>query len=173
MKSLQIGLLSAENAAEFRSLRLKSLQEDSYAFMSRYEDEKDLPIEHFEKKISYAHQKPIFGFYGVFSSGSLVGFAQIAKSSYYKTRHLVYLYNVYTKKEVRGQGAATKLTNHLIEKVKKLEGYEYMHLWVNSGNEKAISFYKKIGFEEVSSTPKTVKMEDGSYQSESCYVLKL
>lgn len=173
MQKLQVRPLSVKNAGDFRSLRLKSLQEDPRAFMARYEDEKDLPLQHFERNIEYSYQAPIFGFYGVFYSGELEAFAQIAKSSYYKKRHLVYLYNVYTKKEKRGQGIATKLINYLIEKIKSLEGYEYMHLWVNSGNERAISFYKKMGFKEVSSTPRSVKMQDGSYQSENCYALDL
>jgi ribosomal protein S18 acetylase RimI-like enzyme len=168
-----IKLLLPENAQKYKALRIKSLDTDPVSYLSVYENEKNISTNEIKYRLQYAIQPPVFGYYGYFLQDKLVAVAQIANSDFYKKRHLAFLYNVYTDPQLRKQGIATKLINTLTHKVRALNQYEYIHLWVNSENKNAISFYKKLGFTKISSVPKSVKEKNGSYQNELIYSLEL
>lgn len=56
------------------------------------------------------------------------------------------LEKIYLRKAFQGSGLATSLMNLAIEKSKEL-GFEKLYLGVWQENERAITFYKKMGFE--------------------------
>ncbi len=67
------------------------------------------------------------------------------------------LYQKYT-----GMGIRTVMANKLIE-IARAKGYEQMELEVIADNKKAISLYKKLGFEICGTLPNNMKYKDGSY----------
>tara|TARA_Y100001960_G_scaffold333703_1_gene440415 strand:+ start:13324 stop:13923 length:600 start_codon:yes stop_codon:yes gene_type:complete len=68
-------------------------------------------------------------------------------------------------KQFQGIGVGKKLMEIADFWVRK-EGLERLQLTVFSTNEKAINFYKKLGFELEGTLKNAVKMEDGSYRDE-------
>lgn len=59
------------------------------------------------------------------------------------TGRVGYIFNVYTVKEYRGRGLAKELMNRTVQTAEKIGVYE---IYLN-GEEKAIPFYKRMGFE--------------------------
>jgi ribosomal protein S18 acetylase RimI-like enzyme len=158
---------------EFKKLRLNSLKEDSFSWLATFEEEKDLPDFSFQQKIQYATQQPIFGFYGFFENGYLLGYAQIAPSYWKKKKHIATLYDVCVAKDVRRKNVGNRLLNYMIQKARAIGYVEQINLMVNSGNTGAISFYEKLGFKKIANHPNAVKEMNGTYQDEILYSLQL
>ena len=80
------------------------------------------------------------------------------KSRYqHRVTMAIALYQKYT-----GMGIRTVMANKLIE-IARAKGYEQMELEVIADNKKAISLYKKLGFEICGTLPNNMKYKDGSY----------
>lgn len=63
-----------------------------------------------------------------------------------------------------GCGVGTALMRKIMEKAKEF-GFERAELEVVSRNWRAITLYKKLGFEQIGCIPRAMKYEDGSYDS--------
>ena len=63
-----------------------------------------------------------------------------------------------------GCGVGTALMRKIMEKAKEF-GFERAELEVVSRNWRAITLYKKLGFEQIGCNPRAMKYEDGSYDS--------
>ena len=64
--------------------------------------------------------------------------------------------------EFCSRGIGRKMIEVALEKAKEA-GYEQAELEVIAGNERAISLYKQLGFEEFGVFPDNIKYKDGSY----------
>lgn len=164
-----IRLLTEEDAPGYQELRLKCLKDSPLSWLSTEKEEKNYSVHFFASKIRSAIQVPIFGIYGYFEDGVLLGYAQLAGGYWTKKTHIASFFDVCVDSDHRRKGVATKLIVHLIEKAKSVQAIEQIHLRVNSKNKGAIAFYKKLGFKKIAEFPKGVKELDGSYQDEFVY----
>ena len=169
-----IRILTPNDTANYKNLRLLSLKTDPLAFLSTYEDESTFDFSFFHQKIFSTTKEPIYGIYGYFTKGELITFAQLADSFYHNKRHIAYLNEVYVHPDFRRRGLASKLAKYLIAKAKENPVLEQLHLRVNSGNISAISLYEKLGFNKVAVLTTAVKNPDNTYQDEYfyCFYLK-
>lgn len=163
--------LNFDDAREFKAIRLDSLKNDPDSWLATYDEEKDLSPLSFSNKLQYAISTPIFGFYGYFENGKLLGYAQVSSGYWFKKRHIVTLYDVCVSNNARKKGIGTKILKNIIEKAKTFKEVEQIQLRVNSRNKAAMSLYKSLGFKLTATFPQSVKEKDGSYQDE--YLLTL
>lgn len=173
MDKEEIRLLTPEDADEFKRIRLSSLVDDPLSWLSSLEEESELPPFAFANKIRYAIIPPLFGYYGFFDNKKLLAYAQLANSYWNKKKHVVNIYDVCVDKSARRKSVGSKLMKFIIEKTRKTDGMEQIHLWVTSKNSPAISFYEKLGFIKTAITKNTVKEKNGEYQDELLYTLDL
>lgn len=82
----------------------------------------------------------------VFESGkSLIGYAIVFRGwSNEHSKDIIFIDELYVKKEFRGKGAARGCIEYMIKKFKK--NAVLLMLAVETGNEKVEKLYKKIGF---------------------------
>lgn len=96
-----------------------------------------------------------------FLDGEYVGNCSFSGNSVSRFHHRagmgIALYQKYT-----GMGIGGIMIERLLETAKKI-GIEQMELEVAADNERAISLYRKLGFEVFGTFPDNMKYKDGSY----------
>jgi len=152
-------LLTTDDAAIYRDLRLQALSESPEAFISTLEIEQKKPLSSFIYEISVSKQSPLWGYYGIFLDQKLIGFCQISRSPAAKKLHVAYLYNLYIVPEHRGQGWAKKLVVELLEKI-KAQQIERVFITYLAKNESARMFYDHLGFKKCGVKPQAIKDGD-------------
>ena len=96
----------------------------------------------------------------VFSKNKLGGVANLDLGNRI-SKHIANL-GISLAKDFRDQGIGSKLLETLLNEGKKnLKGMEIVKLTVFSNNARAISLYKKFGFEEYGRLPNGLKLENG------------
>jgi GNAT superfamily N-acetyltransferase len=148
---ISIRILTTEDAEAFRNLRLKSYQEDPFSFSESFEDERTKPLTKFIEEVTpQGHPLEWFVLGAFAESGQLIGFVKFRRDKRSKARHKSMLHAMYVDTKFRKQGIGEKLIVHLLDRVKKLEGLEQIHLWVlRHEGISASNFYKKCGFENL------------------------
>lgn len=104
-----------------------------------------------------------------FLDGEYVGNCSFSGNTVSRHHHRasmgIALYQKYT-----GMGIGKIMIERLLETAKKI-GIEQMELEVVADNERAISLYRKLGFEVFGTFPKNMKYKDGSY-ADACWMMK-
>ncbi|HCR81015.1 MAG: acetyltransferase, GNAT family protein [Candidatus Pacebacteria bacterium GW2011_GWB1_47_8] len=152
-----IRLLTTDDVAQYRALRLKALQTNPESYLSTYESEKNKPLDSFAWELRYATSQPVNGYYGVFIDDQLVGYTQLERSYLAKQQHIAYLYSLYVDPAYRGKGHASKLLTYLGQLAKEKAGIERLFITCNRKNLPAQELYKKLGFKQYSIREKSVK----------------
>ena len=93
--------------------------------------------------------------------GKLVGTCQINRLTRQKNCHRASI-GIALMKEFWGLGIGTAMLRELIA-IGKAWGLIQLELEVNEHNHRAMSLYRKIGFEVVGFTPNAIRMPDGSF----------
>ncbi len=79
-----------------------------------------------------------------------------------KTDRHIGLFGIVVKKQYRGQGLGTYLTDLAIKQAQKtLPGLEIVQLSVYANNERAIHLYEKFDFKQYGLLPDGIKLENG------------
>jgi RimJ/RimL family protein N-acetyltransferase len=128
-----------------------------------YMDETVNPYVNFEI-VSREEFRPIFG--EMLDSGGLQVYelegnviAVLVVSRFqHRLKHLAYIGAFGIKRSYQGVGIGTKIMQELIRDL-SVDGVKRIELRVESDNERAISFYKKLGFEAEGTLRKYMKME--------------
>lgn len=106
-----------------------------------------------------------------FLDGEYVGNCSLMGNSTGRFKHRasigIALYQKYT-----GLGIGRKMLEYLIELAEE-KGMEQLELEVVADNERAVSLYKKLGFEICGTFPKQMKYKDGTYADAYFMVKKL
>ncbi|MEP1093727.1 MAG: GNAT family N-acetyltransferase [Cyclobacteriaceae bacterium] len=154
---VQLRLLNKEDATLYRDVRLKSFQDDPYAFSESYEDERLRPISDFEAELEILGTPPEWFVLGAFEAEKLVGFVKFRKDLRSKGLHKSMIHAMYVDPSCRGKNVGKVLVEDLISRVRNLENMEQIHLWVlhSQKSVSAANFYKKCGF--VSQGPMVLK----------------
>ncbi len=155
--NVELRLLQKEDAKTYQAVRLKSYQDDPFAFSESYEDEKDRPTMDFELEIETVGTPAEWFVLGAFLENQLVGFVKFRRDQRSKGRHKSMIHAMYVDPSFRGYQIGKKLIDELITRTKELDGLEQIHLWVLHSTESvsASDFYKKCGF--ISQGPKVLK----------------
>lgn len=90
----------------------------------------------------------------------IVGLAVITKGTY-RVKHIAYIDKLAINQNLRRKGLGTIFFNEIIESLTK-EGITKIELGVEVDNERAISFYKKFGF-EIEGTRKKLLNREGEF----------
>src|SRR5215212_4306028 len=99
--------LTGTDAAAFRAIRLRSLQEHPEAFASAYEDEKDFPLEQTAEHLNKPTAERFI--LGAFVNDELIGIVGGYRDSLRKCKHRGHIGAMYVSPEARGRGVARLL----------------------------------------------------------------
>lgn len=94
--------------------------------------------------------------------GSVVGFCEISNGYFNKTKHCAD-FSVFIHKNFRSLGIGQILLNSLLDWAEKNPNLLKVTLAVFSTNERAISLYKKLGFQVEGNCPKDMKLPNGDF----------
>ncbi len=138
---------------EYRDLRLRALREDSQAFSSSYLTAKDLPDEHWQRRLDEAQQGQRGWLLFARDEGKLIGMigAYVPEG----TADTVTIVSVYVPNEQRGRGISSGLMTAMLETLARTGRFRKAHLSVNVSQLPAIRLYEKFGFREVGREPGT------------------
>jgi RimJ/RimL family protein N-acetyltransferase len=153
----EIRLLTSEDAALYRDIRLEALEMNPEAFGSTFERERELPLARFEERLATSDV------FGAFIAGELIGVAGFRREESAKTAHKAELWGMYVRSQARKSGTGRRLVDavaaHAAERVEQLQ------LTVVSENEAAWRLYKAAGFVEYGRGLKSLK-QGGRYYDE-------
>jgi len=156
---LDCRMLKPQDAEMFRPLRLAALQECPLDFESSHEAESRMLVPELQQLMQ---QHAIIG--GMLN-GQLKGFAIIDAVRLQRIAHRARISSVYVATDVRGQGAAESMMAWTLKEFSRY--FTTYRLGVRSDNERAIGFFKKIGFHEIGVEPRSMVVsqdEDGNRQ---------
>lgn len=89
-----------------------------------------------------------------------------------KLRHKGDLFRMYVSPKYRGKGISKLLIEHLLERVKQLQGIEQITLFVIAENTVARSLYEKFGFKTYGIEPNAIKWK-GKYFGKELMVRRM
>jgi len=136
-------------AEALRRLRLLALRDTPEAFGMGYEQDAAKPLESWRQWIA---ANPPFGAFVGDEPRGLVGFSRQTAAN---LSHRGTLTAMYVAPELRGSGAATALVGALLDGARGV--VEQIHLSVNADNERAVRFYRRMGFSEYGCEPRGLR----------------
>ncbi len=157
----QLRRLTADDAEDFRAIRLESLERHPEAFAASYEVEAQLAVKEIARRLG---KNAIFG---GFKDGELMGVAGFAPLKSPKAQHKGILWGMYLREAARGSGLAQALVKTVLEYAGSK--VEQVQLSVVTDNARALSFYKSLGFESYGVEPRALKI-GGDYFDEELLV---
>jgi ribosomal protein S18 acetylase RimI-like enzyme len=166
----QIRLLTADNASDWRRLRLESLQNDPTAFSSSAEDHHSLSEEEVRKRLN-SDQREFF-VVSAFDDSRLIGMSGFHREPGAKSRHKARVWGVYVTSELRGQGVGRSLMRTLLDRAAGIDGIEQILISVTATQTAAGSLYRSLGFETFGREPRALKIAD-RYVDEEHMILHL
>ena len=149
-----IRLLTPDDAARYRDIRLEALQHDPDAFSSTFAHESTMPLASFAERIVKGNV------FGAFVRGELVAVAGYWQQEGEKERHKATLWGMYVRAAARGAGLGERLIEAVVEHA--ASRVEQLQLGVAAGNAAALRLYIKAGFSEYGREMKALK-QDGRY----------
>lgn len=141
-----IRLLTANDASDYKAVRLKALQTDGQYYQSTYDLERTQSDHFFAQQLHQAVVSPIFGYYGYYVDDQLAGYIQLEYLWSPKKQHSAKLTNLYVDPTYRGKGIGTKLFDHVTALAKE-HGLEQLSLQCSASNTAAQKLYAQQGFE--------------------------
>jgi ribosomal protein S18 acetylase RimI-like enzyme len=144
MRTLNVALLKASDAAEYRELMLEAYELAADAFTSTVEERTNEPEVFWVKRI--IDPSGMSAAFGAFSGEHLVGTVALEFSAKPKTRHKGVIIGMYVSPKARGTGAGRALLAAAIKYAEAKEGILRLNLTVTDGNEPAVNLYRSAGF---------------------------
>ncbi|KGR74323.1 GNAT family N-acetyltransferase [Ureibacillus manganicus] len=166
---MQIRILTESDARNYQILRLEALQTNPESYSSTYEKEIQYTTDMVKERIRPDQEKFVLG---AFDEGSLVGVARYVREAGSKMKHRANIYGMYVSPVMRGRGVAKALLLEIINRAKKEDGVEQIHLQVVSTNVSAKKLYQSLGFETYGVEPNALK-SNNQYYDEDFMVLFL
>lgn len=170
MEKAEVRLLTANDAAEYRRVRLQALSEHPEAFGSSAEDFAVQTLESLGERL--ANQTERFTLFGAFDRAELVGLVGFGRDGGLKVRHRGGIYQMYVTPGQRGRGVGRLLLEYAVEYARSLPGLEEVNLAVTVGNDPARRLYERFGFVYSHREPRYIKF-DGRYYDIDWMTLKL
>ncbi|HEY1389001.1 MAG TPA: GNAT family N-acetyltransferase [Ktedonobacterales bacterium] len=166
---MEIRILTADDAEEYRALRLRALQEEPEVFGSSWEEENARPL---EQTVARLQADGMTAFGGFDDTGKLAGMVRLFRHDGVKVQHKADIISMYVAPEVRGRGLGRMLLDAAIAQARATPGIEQLLLAVNTSNTPARNLYLAMGFEPFGREPSALKI-GGHYFDEEMMALFL
>ena len=144
MTSVEIRILTPDDAAAYRAIRLEMLEREPEAFSSSPDDHNKLSEEEIRRRLAVDLAEHFV--VGAFVDGQLVGAAGFVRESQLKSRHKGRIWGVYLRAEMRGQGIGRGMLQSLLDRAVKIDGLEQILINVTTAQVAAQSLYRSLGF---------------------------
>lgn len=154
---MEIRRLGQRDAADYRTLRLRSFMEHPEAFTTSYEELANQSVEDTENRLAAPNMK----FWGAFKDDTLYGYVGLDREARQKCRHKATLVGMYVAREFSGHGTGRALVETLLREA-GADGVELVVLTVTEGDSPAARLYQRCGFQSFGIEPRAIKL-DGSY----------
>jgi RimJ/RimL family protein N-acetyltransferase len=145
MHGFTIRQLHSGDAAAYRALRLRGLREDPTAFARSYDDEREVALEEFARRLD-DRNTCVYGAHTDDEAAALVGLAGLFRESQTRFAHKVTVWGVYVAPEHRRGGVARALVSECVRRAFTMPGVRQAHLGVNASNIAASALYTSLGF---------------------------
>ncbi len=166
---MEIRVLTHNDTAEYKRIRLESLQKDPEAFNSSYEEESAQPDTFFSDRIM---QSDCTVAVGAFIENRLIATASFFRFKSSRLYHKGYVVGVYVAEGYRGQGIGKKVVAFLIDNVRAYNDISKLQLRVSPDNEAAKRVYMSCGFEKEGLERDAMRVNGISYDDDLmvCYL---
>jgi GNAT superfamily N-acetyltransferase len=160
---MEICMLSADDAAVYREVRLAALRDHPTAFTTDYSEDAALSLDEFQSRLTPSDEAVSFG---AFEGERLIGIATLVRPMRLRQRFRAIIAAMYVDPAHRRQGVAKELIARCIAHARTLDGLEEACLCVTVGNEGARQLYIDCGFEPDVTDPRYFKYEGRYYDLE-------
>jgi RimJ/RimL family protein N-acetyltransferase len=158
-----IRVLTPDDAALYREVRLEALQHHPDAFTSTYERESTQPLSFFAERIATSTV------FGAFRGDTLVGVAGFARQPG-KHAHKGTLWGMYVRPAARQSGFGQRLIEAVLDLARR--EVEQIQLVVVADNQPARRLYARLGFEEYGYEKQATKYH-GAYHDDVLMAMML
>lgn len=162
---MEIRRLTADDAPEYRAVRLRSLREHPEAFTSSFEEDDRQPLEAMVQRLGHASRKV----WGAFEAGKLCGTIGLDPETRGRARHKATVVGMYVAPEAKGRGTGRALLDTLLAQARDT-GFELLVLTVTEGNSSAIKLYERAGFKSFGIEPCAIKVDGRAYSKNHMYL---
>jgi ribosomal protein S18 acetylase RimI-like enzyme len=159
---LDVRILKAQDAEDYRNLRLEALHTNPEAFSSSYEEEKENSSEFYANRL----QSDLAFHFGAFENEKLSGIVTLVKENKLKLRHRASIFAMYVTPDQRGSGIGKRLMEEAVNTATNLAGIEQIYLSVVATNESAKRLYTALGFHTFGIDKKALKIGETYYDDE-------
>jgi len=155
MTDITIRLLDADDAADFRDMRLAALKAHPEAFGADYEQESKRSLTDNMERLERDH------FFGAFDGSKLVGIIGLILYEGAKMQHSGKIISMYVAPSHRGKKVGDQLIEVLCNAAK--EQVEQLYLACTTVNTQAKALYERNGFVTYGTEPRIMKVGDTYY----------
>ncbi len=153
--SMELRLLTPDDAEAWWQLRLEALSNDLASFADSAEEHLTTTIESTRVRLGAG---TALGFVlGMFEDTKLAATAGFYRYSHLKERHKGHIWGVYVRPESRGKGVARVLMQEIIRRARAMDGIEQI-LIVASAHLSARKLYESLGFQAYGVEPRSLKI---------------
>lgn len=156
MTAPTVRLLTLEDVAILRELRLRGCKEEPGAFLEDYDDLLARPIERFKRHFEGTWLA------GAFIDGKLVGMTGLSRSKGRKLEHKGLVWGVYVVPQARGRKLARRMLELVIGEAQNA-GLELLMISTAVTNKTTVHLYQSLGFAPCGIEMHVIKLADGSY----------
>ncbi len=157
--------LTAAHAEAYSHLRLEGTRLFPLGFLVTPEEVEALSLEGTKQRLEAGHMR------GVVAGGVVLGFCGYRPGTLTRTRHSAEIGPVYVTPDAQGTGAADVMMSGVIDEARE-DGVSLLTLFVDTENHRALSFYKRFGF-EIEATHRGTVTIDGVSRDDYYCVLSL
>lgn len=146
--AITVRQLGEDDAAAYRELRLRLLQDSPDAYGSTYENEVVRPVEHTAGRLRELQDEAEGFTLGAFTDDdpALVGMVTLRRGDGPKLRHQATIFAMGVAPEMRGRRIGHALMDTLLARARTIPGLEQIYLTVVIPNDAARRLYRSCGF---------------------------
>jgi len=159
---MSVRILTREDAAAFRELRLRALKEHADAFTSSFEEEVLRPLGATEERLTARDNT----FWGAFVDGQLQGMVGLTREPRAKNRHKGDVVAMDVAPESGRRGLGRQLLQAVIDHARNAAGLEQLVLSVTRSNHAAAELYRTTGFVTFGVEPRAIKVAGEYFDKE-------
>jgi GNAT superfamily N-acetyltransferase len=162
---MTIRVLTSNDLAEWKSIRLEGLRLVPESFLITYDEERAKPDAVVVERLAKGH------ILGLFEMDELAGVLSVDPETAAALTHRAWLHSFHVRDKWRGTPVAHRLMQAAIAWARALECVQ-LELYVAADNSHAIRFYERAGFMQHGRLPRAVRRPD-RYQDDLYYVLDI
>lgn len=158
-QSIDVRVLGAADAEEYRAFRLQALRRTPTAFTSTYEEDRGKPLSATVDRlvcVDRPHDAVVGAFDG---TGTLVGIAGLTVGGRVQERHKATLFGMAVAPHVGRRGIGRTLVERILQLAAQVDGLLQVGLTVSEGNLPAQRLYQRCGFRVWGHEPRAVLVD--------------